>query len=364
MNEIPEHFYASVVREELWSVDTENRRLLEERRETGFAICRNVAGYPRITAGDHLSILDADSHRLIGVDPEGLEQMLEGSLELDQTPLIAAVSRFAIATPLRVRVTRRARYVSNGSVHDAQSTTFLVVTASAPGLRRSVICTEDELESHLPLFMNGGHSTHPTTLEQRDLPILWAGGSASVLLHEALGHPAERGMSPDAHPAWLSVLDRPSGASLGSMAFDDCAVATEERLLSGGESPGCLRRESFRSDPIRRMSNLHVEVTPNAPSIELPERFMTVRFLGAGGFDPLTDRIRLTVTHAELNEGETSRHMAPFELEYPRERILRSIIAGEGPPITYPGVMCGEDGQRVPVGSAAPLLLSQSWRVS
>ncbi|HUF16795.1 MAG TPA: hypothetical protein VMS12_01985 [Thermoanaerobaculia bacterium] len=360
---LPDHFFASVVREEVWAIDNESYRLLEERRESGFAVCRSRDGIPHLVAGDHLPVLDPESHRLIGVDPAELLRMLEDTVGLDEAALLKILERFAASAPLRARVIRRARYVSNGRIDDAQSTTCLVVTSTGPGFRRSIVCTEDRIEAHLHLFANQTPDPPSAVSDLRNLPILWSGGSASILFHEALGHPAERGLMPAGLPTWLRVSDRPSGAALGSMAFDDCGVASSERDLSSGERPGCFRRESFRSVPLRRMSNLHAEIIADSNPIELPDQFIAVRLIGEGGYDPLHDRIRLSVTLAELVEGERSTPIAPFEIGGSREQVLRSIIAGEGPPITYPGVLCAEDGQRIPVGSEAPLLLSKPWAI-
>ena len=144
------------------------------------------------------------------------------------------------------------------------------------------------------------------------------------------------------------------------MQYDDCGEFSELRSLSAGMRPGCFRRESFRDVPLRRMSNLHVETKAGAPGIELPKRFIAVKLIAGGGYDPLTDRIRLAISVADLVDGDDVSSMAPFAIEESRAELGLSITAAEGPSIAYPGVLCWEDGQRLPVGSSAPVLMTTS----
>jgi hypothetical protein len=148
------------------------------------------------------------------------------------------------------------------------------------------------------------------------LPILWHNGSAAVLLHEAIGHPAELEVPPIAWPAWLRV---------------DCPIS--------------LRRASFSDMPLRRMTRVVVsqEGAPFAP----PERRIDVHLVRGGAYDPLTDVVTIDVA------------IPRFTIRATRAQIAASIAGAAGEPIRYPGVVCSREGQELVVGSCAPLLLTR-----
>ena len=162
---------------------------------------------------------------------------------------------------------------------------------------------------------------------RRRLPILWRGGSAAILLHEAIGHAAEENHPPIAWPSWFSV-------DLGLR----------------------LRRATFRDVPLRRMTNL-VARQSDAP-FELPDPRIDVFLVGGGGYEPLTETVTLHVAAAALIEGRTMTRVAPFTIVETRAAIARSLVGATGDPIRYPGVVCSREGQELVVGSHAPLMLT------
>lgn len=169
-----------------------------------------------------------------------------------------------------------------------------------------------------------------------DLPILWTNGSASVLLHEAVGHAAEEGATAVPWPGWLEVTDEPP------FPVDDVGSVTVPRNLLTSP-PSAWRRESFRNIPIRRMSNVVVRQT-GAP-FDLPARFIEVHALAGGSYDPLTDTVVVDVAVSTAGS---------FRIRRKRSDIAASLAGARGEPLAYPGVICSREGQELAVGSSAP----------
>lgn len=171
-------------------------------------------------------------------------------------------------------------------------------------------------------------------------PIVWWNGSAAVLLHEAVGHPAEHRAPPVGWPPWLSVRDEPS------FEVDDRgSPARSTDLLV--EPPASFRCESFRNVPLQRMSNL-VASQSGAP-FELPEQRVDVFLVAGGSYDPLTDLVTLDIA-------VSSRGV--FTIRRTREEIAASLAGATGGPLSYPGVICSREGQEIVVGSSAPVMVT------
>lgn len=197
----------------------------------------------------------------------------------------------------------------------------------------------------------------PKVAPLRPLPILWTGGTAAVLFHEAAGHPAEHGAAPVGWPSWLAVRDDPSAGPHGAMRLDDAgrAVAAAD-LLTG--PPRCARREGWRDAPLPRMTNL--VVTHEDAPFELPANRIEVVLLDGGQWEPLSDQVHLHIARAFLVEGAKRRHLAPFAIRVPRARLATALLGARGTPEAYPGVLCRDEGQRIPVGSFACEILTES----
>lgn len=198
----------------------------------------------------------------------------------------------------------------------------------------------------------------PERLDVRGIPIAWTGGTAAVLLHEALGHPAEADADPIRWPDWLEVLDEPEHDGLGTMPVDDHGVVPTRARLTGGERPDAFRRASFRDVPLRRMTNLVVR-TDQAPA-ELPDPRLEVLLLAGGRWDAAADVVELRVARARLVRGGSARTLAPFTWRAPRTAVAASLRGAIGPVVAYPGVICAVEGQRVAVGSFSPTLVMEA----
>ncbi len=150
------------------------------------------------------------------------------------------------------------------------------------------------------------------------LPIVWLHGSASVLLHEAVGHAAEEGAGEVAWPEWLSV-----------------------------DTPLASRRATFRDVPQPRMT--HVIARQVGAPFVVPEARIEVMLIGGGAYDPLTDMVTIHVAASTCGR---------FTIRRPRSRIAAALRGATGEPIRYPGVICSREGQELYVTSHAPVIIT------
>jgi hypothetical protein len=193
-----------------------------------------------------------------------------------------------------------------------------------------------------------------------EIPILWTAGTGSILFHESLGHPAEVGASPLRWPDWLRVVDDPSGDGLGTMSSDDIGLPVHPADLTAGEIPSAFRREGYRDSPLRRMTSLRVEIA--GTELEPPPDRIEIHHLGGGEWDPVTDRVAIRVTSAIRVRAGRRRPLHPFVWSALRGDVPGSLIGAAGPEKAYPGVLCRDEGQRIPVGSASPDILTRRPR--
>lgn len=232
----------------------------------------------------------------------------------------------------RMRGVAFARRVQSANGEDIFSSAVITVSP--------VVTTPEHLAEDIQLARASASARVPP-----NLPILWANGSASVLLHEAIGHAAEEGAPPLAWPAWLRVRDEPR------FRLDDAGnVARSSDLLR--ERPSSLRRATFKDVAIPRMTRVVVE---GEQPFELPADYIEVQLTAGGRYDPLTDRVSISVAQAVDSRGET---LGPFVIRTTRDRVRASLIGMRGASIRYPGVICSSDGQKLVVECAAPVILT------
>lgn len=187
-------------------------------------------------------------------------------------------------------------------------------------------------------------SVHP-----HGIPMIWKNGSASVLLHEAAGHPAEHGQPAIPWPAWLSVRDEPA------FDFDDAGRPVAAADLLQGERPTAMRRSSFADVPLPRLSN--IVVRHDGAAFDVPGTHLDILLLAGGRYDPLSSTVSIFVAAADLVEDGVARGVRPFVIRESRERIAGAIRGARGETERYPGVICSAEGQEIFVASHAPELL-------
>jgi hypothetical protein len=250
----------------------------------------------------------------------------------------------------RVRAFASVRRVTSPSGEDEWSS--LAMAVKIGGL--SVVTTPEHLAQDLAwLHRVAGEGAGAPIEDYKEFPIAWYNGSASVLLHEAIGHAAEEGAKAMTWPRWLRVRDEPP------FRLDDAGnVAGVADLLV--EAPKSFRRATFRDVPTRRMTRVIVD-HHRAP-FTLPVKRIDVHLLRNGHYDPLTDQVTLTVTNAYLVDGNRKRLLPPFVIGESRTRLRTALAGASGAPVRYPGVVCATDGQKLIVECAAPLMLTSEMR--
>ncbi len=212
----------------------------------------------------------------------------------------------------------------------------------------SIISTPENFDRDVALLQwKAGAVASP---DYHNVPILWRNGSASVLLHEAIGHAAEHRKPPLVWPAWLSVVDDPP------FDIDDVGARSMKADLLRGEPPRSLLRESFTDVPLARMSRLVARQT--GVSLAAPERRIEIHLVAGGSYDPLTDTVSITASAADLIEGTRSVRLEPFTIIETRDVVARALRSAAGEPIRYPGVVCSREGQELVVESFAPEMLT------
>jgi hypothetical protein len=250
----------------------------------------------------------------------------------------------------RVRAIASVRRVTSVNGEDEWSSLAMSVRIGS----LSVVTTPENFARDLAWLHQAGDEDAGAPLEDyKQFPIAWQNGSASVLLHEAIGHAAEENAQGMTWPRWLRARDEPP------FRLDDAGnVARVADLLV--EPPASLRRATFRDVAIRRMTRVIVD-HDRAP-FTLPGRRIDIHLLGNGRYDPLTDQVMLTVTSAHLVDGKRKELLQPFVIRESRARIRTALTGASGAPLRYPGVVCATDGQKVIVGCAAPLMLTSELR--
>ena len=211
----------------------------------------------------------------------------------------------------------RVRLVATASTDETSATMTI-------GLRGLSIVTSPEHASTDYALLREIADVEPSgePIDYRNIPIVWRNGSAAVLLHEAIGHAKEHDHAPIEWPSWLHV-----------------------------EVPLRMRRATFSDVPLLRMTTLwSAAATPPLSRAKAIE----VLLVAGGEYEPLTETVTLHIAAANYD----GRRLPPFEIRESREAVARAIIAAEGEPLRYPGVVCSREGQELVVGSFAPVMVT------
>ena len=232
----------------------------------------------------------------------------------------------------------------------------------------------------------------------RELPVLFAAGTAGALVHELLGHLAESdlaaaGASPLVGltgsclaPATLEVTDDPTRFDLpGAFSCDDEGVpAQPQPLLRGGvlvgwlcdrigaerlaSVPGRGRRAAWSRPPTARLSNLVVDpgTTPVETLVRDLRHGLLVTRVGGATVDPISARAVIRVERGfEVVRGRRTRALAPCALTGGALELLSRIDAtiGADPSPEWRLGWCVKGGSPMPTGSLAPTLLVHGLEV-
>jgi hypothetical protein len=351
---IPEHLYACFRRDLVWRIRGSRAELRESRTEQGHCLTLSRNGLLEIDASDDFNRTFSDRF----TPPRQLAETLQTRQPAAEAVLQRLVRELGSGSGSSVRIVTTVCAVENERQRGLSVSTIATVRIHEPGQPALSITTDPaNLSEHLALLLSCARRDAVEQVDYRRYPMLWKNGSGAVLLHEAIGHPAESASFLE-WPEWLEVRDDPSIA-LVSMPLDDTAQATSIRVLSAGETPSAFRRESFRQPPVRRMTNLTVASRRNVE--QLPPQRIEVLLLGGGSYEATTDLVRINISAARIVSRSSARRVAPFQLAETRQSIRRVLHGSLGKPGTYPGVICGDEGQRLPVGAVAPDLLTEAF---
>ncbi|HET7705911.1 MAG TPA: hypothetical protein VFM36_07485 [Thermoanaerobaculia bacterium] len=240
-----------------------------------------------------------------------------------------------------------ARVVATARRTPSSVITESVITFSAGAL--SVVTSPVHAQADRERLVRIASREIDRSVEPHGVPMIWKNGSASVLLHEAAGHPAEHGQAAIRWPAWLSVRDEPS------FNIDDAGRSVEPVDLLRGERPTAMRRSSFADVPLPRLSN--IVVRHDGAPFEKPATHLDILLIAGGRYDPLTETVSIFVAAADLVKDGVTRGVRPFVIRESRERIASAIRGARGEPERYPGVICSAEGQEIFVASHAPEIL-------
>jgi hypothetical protein len=263
---------------------------------------------------------------------------------IDRTEEEVSLARAAV---LGREMRLEARIVATARRTASRVFTENVITLSTGGL--SVVTSPPHVEADRERLLRIAAREADLSIDPHGVPMLWRNGTASVLLHEAAGHPAEHGQASIEWPAWLSVRDEPG------FDVDDAGHAVAPADLLRGEKPSALRRSSFADVPLRRLSN--VVVRQREAPFDLPERRLEILLIAGGRYDPLIGTVSIFVAAADYVEHGSVRGVRPFVIRESRENVARALRGGRGSTERYPGVICSTEGQEIAVGSHAPEIL-------
>lgn len=352
------HAFAHVTEDESWLVGARTE-CLRQGFDQGWAVARDFKGT--------LAIQGSDTFQPgpLGTWEESAEQLREAlvrSAALDSMPILRTISTFS-ADDQQVRIIKSGRYVSS-TVRGHFSTSFTITISRRDPVtgERISITTSPETLSPDCIQLASLLKPLPAGELPEDIPILWRGGSASVLFHELIGHRSQTGLPALKWPLWLTVSDQPFAEGLGRMIVDDTGVSPRAALLTKGQELQCRRRQTFRDMPLVRMTNLICE-TAGVP-LRVPEERIEVWLVAHGSYDSDSDRVSLNISLADHVDGSTRRRLPPFQIESGAEQIAAALVGGRGPLTRYPGIVCGDEGQRIPVGSWSMELLTAPLRSS
>ena len=221
------------------------------------------------------------------------------------------------------------------------------------------------------------------------MPVVLGNGWAGILLHEAVGHGLEgdfnrKGQSAFAGrigervaPAGVTVVDDGTLADRrGSLSYDDEGtpsgynVLIEDGILRGymqdrvnaalmGVAPtGNGRRQSYRHEPMPRMTNTYMLDGAHAPEeiIASVKKGLYCKSFGGGSVDITNGNFNFFTTEVYLIEdGKVGQHVKGATIigNGPESMTKMSMVGNDLQLDSGMGV-CGKNGQWVPVGVGQP----------
>lgn len=302
----PPHVFACVI-DEISSSPTPAGTRIERRRERGVSVAETNSGVVALQTSDQLRDV-----------PGGTRAWLEQT----SAPHVAQL-------PFALRAIERRVWVRRDGIEERYKERFFVV----PGLGAVTL-------PQAPPAPQQGTVLDPTAA------LVFAGGTAAVLMHEMAGHRAETAAVPLLLPSWLHVTDRPP------RHFDDCGLAATARDLTSSAASS-FRRWRAIDAPLPRMWDVYVEASATAPSAE-PRTCFVIRAIAAGHWNATTEEVSMIVTDAQLlRNGTTEPVQVPTRLTLRASAVTARVTGAAGAVVRAPSVVCGSHGSEIIAGSAA-----------
>lgn len=269
------------------------------------------------------------------LDDEALAWLRDAAIDTD------GLRRYALNEQASVRqITRRRIVVSNHGV-DRQESQIVRVEREGVALVSSTL-QDVQLVDRVPAARCMARPTEA-------MPLHFVSGSGAVLMHEAIGHPAEQNDF-ITWPDWLRVTDDPTMNGLGMCRVDDTGRETVLRQLVS-DSPSAYRRGDHRDLPLNRMTN--VVVSARFCATEPAPRRIVIELVDHGTWDAARDLVILRIVRSTLHDHESAVPLLPWRFAMTRAAVSRSLSATSLAVELYPGVICSSAGQDIGVGSAS-----------
>ncbi|MEM1263775.1 MAG: metalloprotease TldD [Pseudomonadota bacterium] len=223
------------------------------------------------------------------------------------------------------------------------------------------------------------------------MPVVLGPGWPGVLLHEAVGHGLEGDFNRKGTSAFSGRVGEQVASSLctvvddgtipgrrGSLTVDDEGTPTERTVLiengilrgymqdkrnarlSGAQTTGNGRRESYAHLPMPRMTNTYMLAGPHDPAeiIESVDEGIYAPNFGGGQVDITSGKFVFSASEAYLIEGGkiTTPVKGATLIGNGPDVMTRISMVGNDMKLDSGVGVCGKDGQSVPVGVGQPSL--------
>lgn len=225
-----------------------------------------------------------------------------------------------------------------------------------------------------------------------ELPVILAAGESGVILHEAVGHMFEGDLAADGSSPLagmlgeqvasehVSLVDDPAmPKERGALNVDDEGTPTSRTplieggtlrnflhdrrsaLAAGSVSTGSARRESYRHEPLPRMSCTRLENGPHTREeiIASVDKAVICETFAGGSADIGAGSFSFSVKNGWLVEnGRVTAPVKDFDVQGNGADLLGqiSMVADDGR-MDPGGWICGKKNQNVPVSQGMPTVL-------
>lgn len=232
-----------------------------------------------------------------------------------------------------------------------------------------------------------------------NMPVVFAAGSSGIVLHEVIGHSLEADFANSGQSVYsgrlgesiasdaVTIIDQPGiPYARGAMNIDDEGSPGQRNVLiengvlrnflhdrrtakaSGTTTTGSARRDSFRHEPMPRMTCTWLADGPHSAAdiIGAVDRGIVAETYGSSQVETTDGEFSFVVRNGWLIEnGERSMPIRDVSLRGNAAELLQNIsMVGNDGRFDSGGWTCGKRGQRVPVSQGMPTTLVADLEVA